>query len=319
MEAVGGVAVPIDFTPFLEAARLLYEGPWVAERYSVIDRLVEERPEEVLPVIRDVLRQAPGYDAVGTFRAQYRLQQLKAECDRILADLDCVLTPAYPRPVTLQELREQPVQRNSDLGWYTNFMNMLDYAAVATPIGFMRNGLPWGITVFGRAFTDQALLGIADALQRAHGRPLVGGRHLDGSVPARAGRNDRMHVVVCGAHLKGLPLNGQLLARGARRVAETTTSPHYKLYALAGGPPQRPGLQRVAAGGAAIAVEVWELPSQEVGSFLAGIPAPLGLGRIELADGSWETGFICEARATDDAIDVTAHGGWRAYLASIGT
>lgn len=179
MEAIGGVAVPIDFSPFLAAARLLYEGPWVAERYSTIEALLQEQPDEILPVIRDVLRKAPQYSAVDTFRAQYRLQQLKAECDRILASVDCVVTPAYPRPVTLEELREQPVQRNSDLGWYTNFMNMLDYAAVATPMNFMKNGLPWGITVFGPAFSDQALLGVADALQRAHGRPLVGQRQLE--------------------------------------------------------------------------------------------------------------------------------------------
>jgi len=179
LEAIGGVSVSIDFSPFLEAARLLYEGPWVAERYSTIEALLQERPEEILPVIRDVLRKAPQFSAVDTFRAQYRLQQLKAECDRILATVDCVVTPAYPRPVTLEELREQPVQRNSDLGWYTNFMNMLDYAAVATPMNFMKNGLPWGITVFGPAFSDQMLLGVADALQRAHGRPLAGQRHIE--------------------------------------------------------------------------------------------------------------------------------------------
>ncbi|EIJ44390.1 Asp-tRNAAsn/Glu-tRNAGln amidotransferase subunit A [Herbaspirillum sp. GW103] len=179
LEAIGGVPVSIDFSPFLEAARLLYEGPWVAERYSTIEALLQERPEEILPVIRDVLRKAPQYSAVDTFRAQYRLQQLKVQCDRILSTVDCVVTPAYPRPVTLEELHEQPVQRNSDLGWYTNFMNMLDYAAVATPMNFMKNGLPWGITVFGPAFTDQALLGVADALQRAHGRPLVGQRQIE--------------------------------------------------------------------------------------------------------------------------------------------
>lgn len=179
MEAIGGVAVPIDFAPFLAAARLLYDGPWVAERYSTIETLMREQPEAVLPVIREVLGKAPHYSAVDAFRAQYRLQQLKVECDRIMASVDCVITPAYPRPVTLDELREQPVQRNADLGWYTNFMNMLDYAAVATPMAFMKNGLPWGITVFGKAFSDQSLLGVAAALQRAHGLPLVGARRID--------------------------------------------------------------------------------------------------------------------------------------------
>ncbi|HEY9108409.1 MAG TPA: allophanate hydrolase [Roseateles sp.] len=317
LEAIGGDRVDIDFSPFLEAARLLYEGPWVAERYAVAGPLIEASPEAVLPVIRDVLRKAPACSAVEAFRSQYRLQQLKAQCDRILAELDCVLTPAYPRPVTLAELREQPVQRNSDLGWYTNFMNLLDYAAVAVPAGFMANGLPWGVTVFGRAFTDQWLLGLADSLQRATALPLVGGRPFEVPAPAALARNDRSRVVVCGAHLSGLPLNGQLTSRGGRLVQATQTAPRYRLHALAGGPVRRPGLQRVAEAGAPIAVEVWELPSAELGSFLDGIPAPLGLGKVELDDGSWVTGFICESEGLAGAEDITHLGGWRAYIASL--
>jgi len=316
LKALGGEAVEIDFAPFLEAARLLYEGPWVAERYSVAGKLIEEQPDAVLPVIRAVLEKAPGTTAVGAFRAQYRLQALKAICDRILTDLDCVLTPAYPRPVTLDELHAEPVKRNSDLGYYTNFMNMLDYAAVAVPAGFMANGLPWGVTLFGRAFTDQYLLGLADALQRQHGLLLSGERTLESPAPATLARHDRARVVVCGAHLDGLPLNWQLRQRGGRLLEATQSSPDYRLYALAGGPVQRPGMVRVAEGGAAIAVEVWELPSSELGSFLTGIPAPLGLGKVQLADGSWETGFICEGYGLAGASDITDFGGWRAWLAS---
>jgi len=311
---LGGCPVEIDFTPFLEAARLLYEGPWVAERYGVAGNLMERRPDAVLPVIRDVLQKAPDCSAVDAFRAQYRLQKLKAECDRILRDVDCVVTPAYPRPVTLAELREQPVQRNSDLGWYTNFMNLLDYAAVAVPAAFMANGLPWGVTLFGRAFTDQWLLGLADALQRSHALPLVGARALTAPASTAIARNDRARVVVCGAHLDGLPLNWQLRSRGGRLVQATRTAPQYRLYALAGNPPQRPGLERVHKGGAAIAVEVWELPSTELGSFLTGIPAPLGLGKVQLEDGEWETGFICEGHALAGALDITHLGGWRNYV-----
>lgn len=316
LEGLGGQRVDIDFSPFLEAARLLYEGPWVAERYAVAGPLIEARPDAVLPVIRDVLRKAPACTAVEAFRSQYRLQQLKAQCDRLLGELDCVLTPAYPRPVTLAELREQPVQRNSDLGWYTNFMNLLAYAAVAVPAGFMANGLPWGVTVFGRAFTDQWLLGLADSLQRATALPLAGGRLFDTAAPAALARNDRSRVVVCGAHLSGLPLNGQLTARGGRLLQATQTVPRYRLHALAGGPVRRPGLVRVAETGAPIAVEVWELPSAELGSFLDAIPAPLGLGKVQLADGSWVTGFICEGAGLAGAEDITRFGGWRAYLAS---
>ena len=314
LKALGGEAVAIDFAPFLEAARLLYTGPWVAERYSVAGALIEEQPDAVLPVIRAVLEKAPAVTGVDTFRAQYRLQALKAVCDRLMAGLDCVLTPAYPRPVSLAELHAEPVQRNSDLGYYTNFMNLLDYAAVAVPAGFMQNGLPWGVTLFGRAFTDQYLLGLADALQRQHGLLLSGERTLESPAPASLARHDRARVVVCGAHLDGLPLNWQLRQRGGRLLEATQSSPDYRLYALAGGPPYRPGMVRVADGGAAIAVEVWELPSSELGSFLTGIPAPLGLGKVQLADGRWETGFICEPYGLAGASDITAFGGWRAFL-----
>lgn len=306
LKALGGEAVELDLSPFLEAARLLYEGPWVAERYSVAGELMEENPEAVLPVIRAVLAKAPAVSGVQTFRAQYRLQALKAVCDKALEGLDCVLTPTIGRPVTLAELDAEPVLRNSELGYYTNFMNLLDYAAVAVPSGFMANGLPWGVTLFGRAFTDQYLLGVADALQRQQNPGLP--------TPTNPARHDRARLVVCGAHLDGLALNWQLRQRDARLIEATYSSKDYKLYALAGGPPLRPGMLRVADGGVAIAVEVWELPSSELGSFLTGIPAPLGLGKVQLADGRWESGFICEPYGLEGAIDISHLGGWRAYL-----
>ncbi|NVZ23991.1 allophanate hydrolase [Pseudomonas gingeri] len=303
LQALGGEAVSLDLSPFLEAARLLYEGPWVAERYSVVGELAQTRPEAVLPVIHAVLAKAPQVSGVQTFRAQYRLQALKAECDRLMAGLDCVLTPTIGRPVTLAELAEEPVLRNAELGYYTNFMNLLDYAAVAVPSGFMDNGLPWGVTLFGRAFTDQYLLSLANACQ-------------DGKAPAQPARNDQARLVVCGAHLDGLALNGQLRQRGATLLESTRSSADYRLYALAGGPVQRPGMVRVAEGGVAIAVEVWQLPSRELGSFLTGIPAPLGLGKVQLEDGRWETGFICEGHGLEGATDISAWGGWRAWLSA---
>jgi allophanate hydrolase len=316
LKALGGDPVEVDFAPFLEAARLLYAGPWVAERYSVAGALIEQQPEAVLPVIKAVLDKAPSVSGVETFRAQYRLQALKSICDKLMVDLDCVLTPAYPRPVTLAELHDEPVQRNSDLGYYTNFMNMLDYAAVAVPAGFMANGLPWGVTLFGRTFTDQYLLSLANALQRQHNLPLAGERSLNLTAPGNPARNDMARVVVCGAHLDGLPLNWQLRQRSARLLEATLSSADYQLYALAGGPPFRPGMLRVAEGGVAIEVEVWQLPSSELCSFLTGIPAPLGLGKVQLADGRWETGFICEPYGLAGAIDISHFGGWRAYLKS---
>lgn len=175
LKVIGGESVEIDFSPFLEATRLLYEGPWIAERYSVFGELIEREPEAVLPVIRNVLANAPQISAVDTFRAQYRLQALKSACDAILVDLKCILTPTLPRPVTLAELLTAPVKHNSDLGYYTSFMNLLDYAAVAVPGGFMHNGLPWGITLFAGAFTDQYLLSLAHALQQQQRLSRVGG------------------------------------------------------------------------------------------------------------------------------------------------
>jgi len=309
LKVLGGEAVEFDLSPFLEAARLLYDGPWVAERYSVAGELMEQNPEAVLPVIRAVLAKAPAVTGVQTFRAQYRLQALKALCDEALENLDCVLTPTIGRPVTLAELAAEPVLRNSELGYYTNFMNLLDYAAVAVPTAFMSNGLPWGVTLFGRVFTDQYLLSVADALQRQQDSALP--------APANAARNDRARLVVCGAHLQGLALNWQLTQRGGRLLETTFSSPDYRLHALAGGPPLRPGMVRVKDGGVAIAVEVWELPSSELGSFLTGIPAPLGLGKVQLADGRWESGFICEPYGLEDAVDISHLGGWRAYLKTL--
>ncbi|MVT02609.1 allophanate hydrolase [Enterobacter sp. 10-1] len=311
--ALGGVAVNIDMAPFLAAASLLYDGPWVAERYAVAGPLIERQPESVLPVIRDVLAKAPQTDAVAAFKAMYQLQAYKAQCDALLDGVDCVLTPTYPRPVTLAELEAEPVKRNADLGYYTNFMNLLDYAAVSVPAGFLSNGLPSGVTLFGRAFTDQYLLGLADAFQRAQPLPLAGGAQIAPAASASVASHDRQALVVCGAHLDGLTLNGQLRERGGRLLAATESAACYRLYALADG--WRPGMVRDENGGAAIAVEVWELPSAELGSLLAAIPAPLGLGKVELADGRWLSGFICEGYGLQGATDITAYGGWRAWLA----
>ncbi|MEG1209631.1 MAG: allophanate hydrolase [Leclercia sp.] len=311
--ALGGVPFTIDFSPFLAAATLLYDGPWVAERYHVAGKLIEQQPDAVLPVIRAVLQKAPGTDAVAAFDAQYRLQRFKTECDALLANLDCVLTPTYPRPVSLAELADEPVKRNAELGVYTNFMNLLDYAAVAVPVGEMANGLPSGVTLFGRAFTDQYLLSLADALQRHQNLKLPGDRQIQGDAPTAAATHDRMSIVVCGAHLDGLALNAQLRQRGATLQESTRSAPHYRLYALADG--KRPGMVRDTDQGAAIAVEVWQLPHAEVGSFLAGIPAPLGLGKVELEDGRWLSGFICEGYGLQGAKDITSFGGWRAWIA----
>ena len=307
LQSLGGTAVELDFRPFLDAARMLYEPAGAAERYAAFGRWIEQ-PEAALPVIREVLAPGARATAVARVEAAQRLQSLKQACDGMMQTFDLVLTPTLPRPWRIEDLRAEPVLRNSELGTYTNFMNLLDYAAVAVPAGAMRNGLPWGITLFGRAFTDQYLLAVADPFM-ARGTPVPGAQRA--LIPG-----DRVRVVVCGAHLQGLALNHQLLDRQARLVAATQTAPAYRLYALPGGPPLRPALVRDASG-RCIAVEVWEMPSAELGSFLNGIGAPLGLGKVELVDGSLENAFICEHGALDGAQDITESGGWRAYLASL--
>jgi len=236
------------------------------------------------------------------------------------------LTPTAPTIYRIAEVESDPVALNSRLGTYTNFMNLLDLAAVAVPGGVRADGLPFGVTLFGPAFSDAALARLADRFQRAQDLPLgATGRPLSSNcrngAPAETPRLPspptlRLNLVVCGAHLSGLPLNHQLTERGGRLLQVTRTAPRYRLYALPGGPPPRPGLIRQPQGGAAIEVEVWSLPLDQVGGFLAGIPAPLGLGSVELADGSFDKGFICEGFAAEGARDITDLGGWRAFLAA---
>jgi allophanate hydrolase len=317
LEALGGQPVSLDFEPFLAAARLLYEGPWVAERYAAIQPFIESRPEALHPVTRAVIQPAVRATAVQAFQAQYQLQALKRRADVLLADLDLVLIPSAPTIYTIAEVEDDPIRLNSWLGLYTNFMNLLDYAAVAVPAGFDDRGLPFGVTLFGAAFSDQALAVYADRLHRAADLSLgATGRWSESPpLPEPVVAEPMLHLAVCGAHLSGLPLNHQLTQRGGRLLSATRTAPRYRLYALPGGPPHRPGLIRQAEGGAAIEVEVWELPEAGFGGFMQGIPSPLGIGSLELEDGSWVKGFICEGHAAAGARDITHLGGWRAFVA----
>lgn len=315
LEALGATIREVDIAPMLAAARLLYEGPWVAERLHAIRDFLAQHADALHPVTRAIIEPAAQRTAVDAFDAQYRLAALKRAADAVLGEVDCILTPTAPTILRLDDEQREPIRLNALLGTYTNFMNLLDYAAVAVPAGFAANGLPYGVTLFGPAFSDDALLDYASRLHRQLGMPVGKTRRLPAPLPVRA-PPDAMSIVVCGAHLSGLPLNHQLTERGGRLVGATRTAPCYRLYALPGGPPWRPGLVRVAAGGAAIDVEVWALPAATVGSFLAGIPAPLAIGSVQLADGSQHKGFVCEAIGVEGAEDVTHHGSWRAALAS---
>jgi allophanate hydrolase len=308
LESLGGEAVSIDFEPFLEVARLLYEGPWVAERWLAtagVDRA------SMLPVIADIIDAAEGKTAADAFAAQYRLATLKCECDALIQGLAFVLTPTCPRFYTREEMRQQPIAYNSVLGTYTNFVNLLDYSATAVPVGFTGCGVPWGVTLFSAAFDDIKLLSFAALLQRDCALPLGATDHahqLETPLPA-ATHSETIDVVVCGAHLKGQPLNWQLTERGAQLKQSTQSSPKYQLYALADG--KRPAMVRNEAQGTAIEVEVWSLPHSSFGSFVAGIAAPLGIGKVELADGRWLSGFICDEYGLAGALNISRYGGWR--------
>jgi allophanate hydrolase len=315
LKSLGGVPVEIDLTPFLETARLLYGGAWVAERYQAIREFFDARADQVFPPVRDIIAGGKALTAADAFAGQYRLRALKARCDTVWNDIDVLLTPTAGTIYRIEAMRADPIRLNANLGYYTNFMNLLDLAASAVPAGFQADGLPFGVTLIAPPRQDAPLLHLAARLQRKSSDRL--GATLQPLPPPDALSllpSGQIQVAVVGAHLSGLPLNYQLTQRQARLVETTRTAPNYRFYALPDG--KRPGLIKVAQGGAAIDCEVWEMPASQFGSFVAGIPAPLGIGKLELADGVTLNGFICEPIGLDAAIDITEHGGWRAWLAT---
>lgn len=329
IRTLGGEAVEIDFTPFLDTARLLYEGPCVAERYAGIQQFFELHSDQVIVPVREIIAGAQRYSGAEVYNGLHRLRRLKRQTDLIWNEVDCLLTPTAGTIYTIEAIQQDPIRLNANLGYYTNFMNLLDYAAVAVPAGFQNDGLPFGITLAAPAHQDQSLLHLAGRIQRACALPLGATGmlppdsipfHGSSSAPRSGQQFAQIRVAVCGAHLTGLPLNGQLTGRNGRLITSTTTAPDYKLYALPGGPPHRPGMLRVEKGeqGAAIEVEVWELPGREFGGFVAEIPAPLGIGTIILANGEAVQGFLCEHHAVADAMDISRFRGWRGYLQQSG-
>jgi allophanate hydrolase len=318
--SLGGEVVEVDIEPFLAAAKLLYEGPWVAERYCAVGDFLERNPASVHPVTYQIIAGGRSPTAVDAFRAQYRLMELRRAAAAVWSAIDVLVTPTTGTIYRIEDVEADPLRLNSNLGWYTNFVNLLDLAAIAVPAGFRQDGLPFGVTLVARRETDLELVRIAGGWQTAC-VPRVGA--LNVPVPAQdstsfvvvRGEAAQIRVAVCGAHMEGLPLNHQLTSRGGRLIARTRTSAKYRFYALPGGPPRRPGLVRVASGGAAIEVEVWSLPAVRFGSFVAGIPAPLGIGKVELTSGEEVSGFLCEAHVTREAEDITELGSWRSFLA----
>ena len=318
LRSMGGEPREVDISSLLETARLLYEGPWVAERYLATEKLMESNPEAMLPVTRGIIQGGAAPRALDAFRATYRLQALRRAAAPLWESCDLLLLPTAATHYRIADVEANPVALNSNLGRYTNFVNLMDLAAVAVPAGFTPAGLPFGVSLIAPAGSDADLLSLAGRVQRA-GAGTMGATRLPlPPAPAisSAAPEGLVDVMVCGAHLSGLPLNPQLRERGARCIATTRTAPVYRFYALPGGPPFRPGLIQVPEGGVAIDVEVWRMPIEHFGSFVAGIPAPLGIGKVRLEDGSLVSGFLCEATAVAGAEDISALGGWRQYLSS---
>ena len=333
LRELGGTPVEVDLRPFRAVATLLYEGPWVAERYAAIRPFIEAHPAALHPVTLAITKKGASISAPDTFAALYRLKALEQQTLPVWDGIDCLVVPTSGSPYRISDVLADPIRLNSNLGHYTNFVNLLDLSALAVPTGFLANGMPCGITLIATCGKDLPLLNLGATLHAASVATVGATPHaphraaraspdstsLDAAAIRSAFPSGLVRVAVCGAHLSGLPLNGQLTQRAARLVRSTRSAACYRLVALPGGPPFRPGMLRTEHGGGAIELEVWELPASQFGSFVAGIPAPLGIGTVELEDGSTVQGFVCEEVAARQARDITALGGWRAYLASVAT
>jgi allophanate hydrolase len=345
--ALGGSEEPIDLRPFLETARLLYEGPWIAERLAPFEALLAQ-PGALLPVIAEILAEGRRWKATELFRSLHELARLRQLCRGVMGGIDFLLVPTTPTIYTIEEVAAEPRKLNARLGLYTNFVNLLGLAALALPNGFRADGLPSGVTLVGAQDSDQRLAAVGAAFERAQAGALgatghrlpaaargAGAAALSAAEPAVSATMAAttttgepalaapVRVAVVGAHLSGQPLNHQL-TDVARLLRTCSTARSYRLYALPGTTPPKPGLVRLApsadgggvqSAGAAIEVEVWEMARERFGDFFARVPPPLCLGTIELEDGTRVAGFLCEAYATAGARDISSFGGWRKFLA----
>jgi allophanate hydrolase len=320
LQDMGGVQVSIDFAPLAGAAALLYESALVAERYAAVRDFFDAHEDDVVEPVRSILAGGRGYSAADLYEAQRKLRAFGQQAAPMWDAMDVLLVPTAPTHYTIAQMQADPVALNRNLGAYTNFVNLLDYAAVSVPSSMRADGLPFGITLIGPCGSDWQL---SDLGQRYHhatgltqgatGQPLPLAVPIVGLKPSNT-----VTVAVVGAHLSGMPLNWQLTERGATLIAQTHTAPDYRFYALKGTVPPKPGLLRVEpGGGTAIVVELWQMPMDCYGSFVALIAAPLGIGSLKLADGCSVQGFLCEPQALNDATDISHFGGWRAYLQSL--
>ncbi|MFY0609989.1 MAG: hypothetical protein JXQ99_00575 [Hyphomicrobiaceae bacterium] len=317
LRTTGADVVEIDFNPFYEVAELLYAGSWVAERYTVVADLLAKDPDAVHSATRTVIEVASNFSAADAFRDQYRLAEFRRRLTPVIAGVDLMCVPTIPTIVRVDEIEEDPITPNSRLGTYTNFVNLLDLCGITVPVSARSDGIPGSLTFLAQSGQDARAASFA---RQIHGLSKVTAGVTDWRVPKARQElarpdSDGIELAVVGAHMSGLPLNVELTRLGGRFLRCTHTKPTYRLFALVGGPPARPGLVREASGGA-IALETWAIPRERLGDFIAGIPHPLGIGTITLETGEEVRGFICEAVGLHGANEVTEYGGWRNYLAS---
>jgi allophanate hydrolase len=323
LRAMGCTITEVDLEPFRTAGEMLYGGACVAERLVTGGDLVDKKPEALVPVIRAILSDAKHITARQVFEANYKLYSLRQSVEDTWRTIDALFVPTTPTIYKVEEVLANPRALNSNLGVYTTFANLMDLAALAVPSGMRPDGLPTGVTFLGPRGSDSTLAAVGSAYHQAvggtlgaTGHPLPAPEPPPASTTAPPPSAARHPVVVVGAHLSGLPLNHQLIGLGGALIRAAKTAPRYKLYALPGTVPPKPGLLRVRDGGTALEVEVWSLETRSFGAFVAAIPPPLGIGSIELDDGTYAQGFLCEADGVADATDISQHGGWRAYLRS---
>jgi allophanate hydrolase len=315
--ALGATLVGFDLEPFYETARLLYEGPWVAERYLVIRNLLASSPDAIHPVTREITIAGTRLSAADTFAALYRLQALRRIAERAFGVIDALVLPTAPTVYSTAQVLANPIELNSRLGTYTNFVNLLDLCGLALPASIRPDDIPFGITLLAPAGQDARLASIGRVFQ-ADTKLTLGARCVPQpplADQAASVSDDEIAIAVVGAHLSGMVLNGELKALGGRLLEATITAPDYRLYALPTTPP-KPGMLRVEAGtGAGIELEIWALSAASFGKFVAAIPPPLSIGTVRLADGRGIKGFIVEAADIKDAREISAFGGWRAFVA----
>lgn len=313
LESLNAEITKIDFSDFEQLAAQLYQGSWVAERTAAVEDLLNNNTEDFDPTVLEIIKNGEKYSAVDAYNAEYLKQDLARKIQQRLANFDALIVPTAPTIYTIEQLEQNPIEYNAHLGTYTNFTNLADLSALALPAGFRADHLPFGITLIAPAWHDAALVHFGKAWQNYLALKLGA---LDKTLPLSSAAPISQHhirVAVVGAHLTGMPLNFQLTTRDAVHIETTTTSQNYALYALNGTVPPKPGLAR-QQDGQSIIVELWDVPTARFGEFVAEIPTPLGMGNVELEDGRWVKGFICEPYGIDDAENISHFGGWRAYI-----